>query len=206
MKKYLSILLTAVLLLSIFAPSMVQAVQNNTTLDYTNVENWLVNSTNTQNVGNNTGATAFNPTNGNPAISLDSTTFAERGTTVKFNSEKFRASLPLNTKKNTDYRLTFSYYTDALTTNNLGGKSVTYAFESVGIFIPNHPAFAGISGTRIGFAYTMSYLVNYGFNYQMNTPAGQNWTVNQAGAKTGFADQDGDGVADGDNRTYKYDV
>ena len=146
------------------------------------------------------------------AVTLDTTTFAGKNT-LKLDSNAYRASLPLNLKANTDYKLTFSYYTDKVTTSELGGKEVSYAIYDTGIFIPNHPDLEGIPGSRLGLSYTMSYLNVYAPNYQMNTPAGRLWDVDENGnpktnllGKTLYVDQNGDGVADGDVRTYKYNV
>ena len=207
MKKILSILLSLVLLLSAIVPSFAVGTESEKTivpvsLDWQNVNNWIKNSATTKNIGTNTGAVAYEGT----GVALDSTTFPDKGTTIKLDSNALRVSLPLATKANTNYRLSFSYYADAVTSSNLGGSSVTYALSDTGIFIPNHPAFEGVSGDRLGLAYTMSYLNMYAYNYQINTPAGQLWTVDSNGAKTGFADQNGDGAADGDLRTYKYNV
>ncbi|MBE6762388.1 MAG: hypothetical protein E7551_08925 [Ruminococcaceae bacterium] len=143
---------------------------------------------------------------------LDTTTFAGKKT-IKLDSNTLRASLPLNLKANTNYKLTFSYYTDAVISTELGGEAVTHAILDTGIFIPNHPVLEGIPGSRLGLSYTMSYLNNYGVNYQMNTPAGRLWEVDENGepkknwlGQTLFVDQDGDGKRDGDVRTYNYNV
>ena len=164
---------------------------------YEDPDNWVFNASNSQNIEGYTGAVAYSGT----GIAVDTTTFSERGKTLKLDNGAYRLSLPLTTKANTNYRLSFSYYTDAVATDN-SISGAPYAISSTGIFIPNHPAFEGVSGNRLGLAYTMSYLNIYSSNYHMNTPAGHLWTVDSTGAKTGFADQDGDGVADGDKRTY----
>ena len=202
MKKILSVLLTIVILLSAICPSLVFAADTNS-LDWQNTDNWLKNASNSKNIGTNEGAVAYTGT----GITKDDTTFIDRGTTLKLDSDALRVSLPLGLKENINYRLTFSYYTDAVTTVTEGESASlagnTYAIKNTGIFIPNHPNFEGVSGDRLGFAYTMSYLNIYAMNYQMNTPAGHLWTVNASGGKTGFADQNFDGVADKDARTFK---
>ena len=206
MKKTISILLVFVLLISSLCPTSVFAAMENTNLDWTNTTNWIFNDGSSKNIGTNAGAVAYT---GGSGVTVDRDTFAAtRGTTLKLDSGGFYASLPLNTEKNTKYKLTFSYYTDKVgnvpenANPNIAGK--TYANFNTGIFIPNHPDFEGVSreSSRVGFAYTMTYLNYYASNFQMNTPAGHLWTVDSTGKKTGFADQDGDGNADGDVRTY----
>ena len=197
MKKIISILLVLVILISSVCSTSVFAAVENTGLDWTNTSKWILNDSNSQNIGNNTGA---KPYTGGDGVTVDDTTFADRGTTLKLDSGSYYASLPLNTEPNTDYRLTFSYYSTAVANNNsVNNTNYTYAFNSAGIFIPNHPAFDGVDGTRLDFAYTMTYLVNYASNYQMYTPAGRNW----ASTSGGSVDQNGDGTVE-DGR--KYDI
>ncbi len=166
-------------------------------------EGWLVNNSSSQNISGYEGSVEYTLGDG---IVIDEKSFPERGETLKLDTNGLRVSLPLAVAPNTNYTLSFSYYADALETvgagNNANLVGKTFAISNTGIFIPNHPAFEGVTGNRLGLAYTMSYLNLYAYNYHMNTPAGQLWTVDSTGAKTGFADQDGDGVADGDKRTY----
>ncbi len=204
MKKIISVLLALVLLLSAVFPSLVFAESNNTeSLEWKNTNNWFKNTSGSTNIGNNTGAVAYTAGSG---LTLDTTTFTGKET-LKLDANYFRVSLPLNTKANTDYRLTFSYYSDAVAAvtpaESATLKEKTYAIVNTGIFIPNHPNFEGVAGDRLGLAYTMSYLSTYAYNYQMNTPAGHLWTVDSTGAKTGFADQNFDGAPDKDARTFK---
>ena len=206
MKKIISILLVLVILISSLCPTSVFAAMENTNLDWTNTTNWIFNDGSSKNIGTNAGAVAYT---GGSGVTVDRDTFAAtRGTTLKLDSGGFYASLPLNTDPKTEYTLSFSYYTDKVgnvpenANPNIAGK--TYANFNTGIFIPNHPAFEGVSSesSRVGFGYTMTYLNYYASNFQMNTPAGHLWTVDSEGKKTGFADQDGDGNADGDVRTF----
>ena len=155
-------------------------------------DSWLVNGAASTNIGTNEGAVAYTDGQG---VALDNTTFPERGNTLKLDKNALRVSLPLNVEPNTDYILTFSYYTDAVSKTSVGGASdIPYAINNTGIFIPNHPDFEGISGNRVGFAYTMTYLNYYGSNLQMKTPLGRNWNVNADGSNAGYVD--------GDKRTY----
>ena len=197
MKKIISILLVLVILISSVCSTSVFAAMEDTNLDWTNTTNWIFNSGSSKNISPNEGAVEYTGGNG---ITVDSTTFADRGTTLKLDSGSFYASLPLNTEPNTDYRLTFSYYSKAVANNNsVNNTNYAYAFSSAGIFIPNHPAFDGVNGSRLGYGYTMTYLVNYASNYQMYTPAGRNWATTSGE----LVDQNGDGNPD---EGRKYDV
>ena len=197
MKKYLSILLVLVILISSVCSTSVFAGMENTNFDWTDASKWIFNASDSQNIDNNTGAKPYIDGDG---VTVDTTTFADRGTTLKLDSGSFYASLPLNTEPNTDYKLTFSYCSTVVA-NSLSVKDkAPYAFNSAGIFIPNHPAFDGVNGSRLGYGYTMTYLVNYASNYQMYTPAGRNWDGPTTKNKV---DQNGDGNPE-DGR--KYDV
>ena len=197
MKKYLSILLVLVILISSVCSTSVFAGMENTNFDWTDASKWIFNASDSQNIDNNTGAKPYIDGDG---VTVDTTTFADRGTTLKLDSGSYYASLPLNTEPNTDYRLTFSYYSKAVANNySVNNTNYAYAFNSAGIFIPNHPAFDGVNGSRLGYGYTMTYLVNYASNYQMYTPAGRNW----ASTSGGLVDQNGDGNPD---EGRKYDV
>ena len=155
-------------------------------------DSWLVNGAASTNIGTNEGAVAYTDGQG---VALDNTTFPERGNTLKLDKNALRVSLPLNVEPNTDYILTFSYYTDAVSKTSVGGASdIPYAINNTGIFIPNHPDFEGISGDRLNFAFTMTYLNYYGSNLQMKTTLGRNWNVNADGSNAGYVD--------GDKRTY----
>ena len=200
MKKTISILLVFVLLISSLCPTSVFAAMENTNLDWTNTTNWIFNDGSSKNIGTNAGAVAYT---GGSGVTVDRDTFAAtRGTTLKLDSGGFYASLPLNTEKNTDYKLTFSYCSTVVA-NSLSVKDkAPYAFNSAGIFIPNHPEFKDVDSTytRLGYGYAMTYLVNYASNYQMYTPAGRNWDGPTTKNKV---DQNGDGNPE-DGR--KYDV
>ena len=200
MKKIISILLVLVILISSLCPTSVFAAMENTNLDWTNTTNWIFNDGSSKNIGTNAGAVAYT---GGSGVTVDRDTFAAtRGTTLKLDSGGFYASLPLNTEKNTDYKLTFSYCSTVVA-NSLSVKDkAPYAFNSAGIFIPNHPEFKDVDSTytRLGYGYAMTYLVNYASNYQMYTPAGRNWDGPTTKNKV---DQNGDGNPE-DGR--KYDV
>lgn len=141
---------------------------------------WIVNDATSKNIGTNEGAVEYK----GDGIVYDTKTFPERGETLKLDSDALRVSLPLNVEPNTDYILTFSYYTDAVSTTTVNNvPNIPYAITNTGIFIPNHPDFEGISGDRINFAYTMTYLNYYGSNVQYSNPLGYNWDKN--GVDTG---------------------